>query len=713
MPLDAYSSCPGGTGKKIKFCCPDLLGEFEKIERMLEGEQYEACLSHVERLEKKQPGRACLLGTKCLLFRATGRVDEAESVVAAFLQLHPQNPIALIEKAFVTAAKQGGRAAMPWLQRAMVAGGDEVPSRACDMLESVGQVLMLEGEFLAARAVLQWAAVFRRDDPLPAELLARINTSRDLPLWLKDERRLADCPADAPWRAEFDEAIHTARRGQWSLAEERFLAIAAKAGDQPAIWRNLALVRGWLADRDGCVEALRKFAAMEVPLEDAVEAEAVALFLGDDPLGDRLDVLSLTYPIEALDQFQVSAAAARRIRPMRVDLASLAAEGEPPPLAVYLVLDRELPAVAEGLTLSAVPRLLCQAFYYGRQTDRAARLELHPVAAGDVETVESVLRESFPGILGPQAEREVTERISRTQELLARNWSLPHDTSPEQFEELVKAHYDDALLTRWPATPLGIFDGKTPQEASADPACRVRLLAAIMMVEFWAEQGTGRFDFNRLRAHLGLPTLDAIDPREADVSTMPVGRLGRVDVERLPDEALGRGFFRALGLNALPAVRKYGRALVRRPSTAGRKDRLQIYSLMARIEDDPDRALSYVEEGRVLAEAAGQSSAPWDLMELSIRYARREPAEIDRLLRHLNSQHIREPGVATAIRDWLVQIGAIQPDGAPAAAAGPPQQAEPGLVAPGQPGAEPGKLWTPGGQQPAGEKPKLWTPGMD
>jgi cell division septation protein DedD len=140
---------------------------------------------------------------------------------------------------------------------------------------------------------------------------------------------------------------------------------------------------------------------------------------------------------------------------------------------------------------------------------------------------------------------------------------------------------------------------------------------------------------------------------------------------------------------------------------------LQIYSLLARIEDDPDRALRHVEEGRTLAEKAGQSSASWDLMELSIRYARHEPAEIERLLRHLNTQHIREPGVAAALHDWLVQIGAIPPEGVPAAAGRPPQAPDVGAAAPAQPAAEPGKLWTPGGQQPAGEKPKLWMPGMD
>ena len=39
MPIDAYSLCPGGTGKKIKFCCPDFLGELQQIDKMLEGKQ--------------------------------------------------------------------------------------------------------------------------------------------------------------------------------------------------------------------------------------------------------------------------------------------------------------------------------------------------------------------------------------------------------------------------------------------------------------------------------------------------------------------------------------------------------------------------------------------------------------------------------------------------------------------------------------------------
>ena len=255
--------------------------------------------------------------------------------------------------------------------------------------------------------------------------------------------------------------------------------------------------------------------------------------------------------------------------------------------------------------------------------------------------------------------------------------------------------------------PLGILDGKPPQEAAADPRWRVRLAAAILLLEFWAQASGSRFDFNRLRSKLGLPALDPIDPEQTDVGGIPVARLSRVAVEKMTDGALLQCFHRALGTSAVELMRKFGRALIDRPNAVERDERLHICSLLARIEDDPERALCSIDEGRKTAEAAGQSSANWDMLELSIRFARGEEAEADRLWRHLSTEHICEPGVASALRQWLVQLGAIHPDGTPVA---PPPEPETPLVVPGQAGAEPGKLWVPGGEQSGGEKPKLWTP---
>ena len=64
MAIDPYAACPGGTGKKIKFCCDDLTGDLEQIDRLVEGDQVSAALEQVERLLAKTPGRACLMATQ-------------------------------------------------------------------------------------------------------------------------------------------------------------------------------------------------------------------------------------------------------------------------------------------------------------------------------------------------------------------------------------------------------------------------------------------------------------------------------------------------------------------------------------------------------------------------------------------------------------------------------------------------------------------------
>ena len=57
MAIDPYAACPGGTGKKVKFCCDDLTGDLEQIDRLIEGDQISAALEQVERLAAKTPGQ--------------------------------------------------------------------------------------------------------------------------------------------------------------------------------------------------------------------------------------------------------------------------------------------------------------------------------------------------------------------------------------------------------------------------------------------------------------------------------------------------------------------------------------------------------------------------------------------------------------------------------------------------------------------------------
>jgi hypothetical protein len=75
------------------------------------------------------------------------------------------------------------------------------------------------------------------------------------------------------------------------------------------------------------------------------------------------------------------------------------------------------------------------------------------------------------------------------------------------------------------------------------------------------------------------------------------------------------------------------------------------------------------------------------------------------LFDHIQRDHLREPGVADALRDFLYRIGVIDEEGRPIGhdvpEEGMPEEVE------AQPASQ---LWTPDSEKPAGEKSKLWIP---
>ena len=96
--------------------------------------------------------------------------------------------------------------------------------------------------------------------------------------------------------------------------------------------------------------------------------------------------------------------------------------------------------------------------------------------------------------------------------------------------------------------------------------------------------------------------------------------------------------------------------------------------------------------GRRAAEAKKLSSASWDLLELSFRFAARDGQQAMRLIEHLQNHHLNEPGVGEALTRLLMDVGLLRPDGTPAYA---PGESEPAMAAAEEPAVEPGGLWTP------------------
>ena len=182
-------------------------------------------------------------------------------------------------------------------------------------------------------------------------------------------------------------------------------------------------------------------------------------------------------------------------------------------------------------------------------------------------------------------------------------------------------------------------------------------------------------------------------------------RLVQLVVERLSDDELSLVFDRAGELAIRRAERKFAQAIIERPGFAKSEERLLALATMAQTEQDLSEALKYCDQGRRAAEAMRHSNVTWDLMELSFHCVHHNGPEATRLIEHIHQRHIREPGVAQALTNLLIQMGVLVPEGAPGVG---PEAAEPAMAAAAEPAAEPTKLWTPDSAQPGGGK--LWTP---
>ncbi len=719
MPINPYTPCPGGTGKKVKFCCKDLLNDLEKIGRMIEGDQFMACLGLVERLRQTRPDRACLLATQVILQRILDRGDEARQTNDYFLQKHPNNPLALAESAMFIGTAEGGRAALPILLRAIALAGNVFSKRLYVATGIVAQLLARQQHYLAASALVRFqVSINDEPDEQVVTLLMSLNAAPRVPLIVKDARGLQVAADDAPYKAELNEIIIQVAMARWPEAIEKLERLIQQYPQEPVLWRNLGRLRAWAIEPEAAIEALRTFASLDVPWEDRAEAEALGLFLRDDPLGDKVDVFDLTYTVRDAEAVRVGLAESLQAAMAEIDPAAHADEDSPPPKLEFLLFDKPAADTDAELTLETVPRVLCRGVLFGKETDREARLEVMQVVEEEVQQVTDLLGRLAPGAVESEPRREQTDTASRSRDLLSCRWRLPNGSSREQFRRMADAYLEDALLGRWVDLPLGVFDGRSPRQAALDPQCHGRLLAAILLVEHWLDENDAAFDCNRLRAQLGLPVLEPIVAEEGSVAGIPVARLARVQTAELCDEDVLIGYRRAVASGARKAVEKFGRELIGRPTLADRGERFQAYRVLARMADEPEEAFRLLNEGRQAAVAAGDSCGPWDLAELELHFEHTDEEQVLRLLEHLERKHSDDSEVMDGLVEVLSRFGILRPGGAPAAppptaaASGPPAAEEPSIVVPGDAAGGSGEIWTPGGQTGGEDKPKLWTPDM-
>ncbi|MCA9237840.1 MAG: SEC-C domain-containing protein [Planctomycetales bacterium] len=714
MSVNPYAPCPCGSGKKLKFCCSDLVHEIEKIDKLIHADQPRAALARCEQLLAKTPDRASLLDLAAMLKLSLEDIDGAAVLVQQFLQAHPESPTAHAQAALLAAAQEDAPAALDQLQTALELCGHEMPQRVLEAIGAVGHALLLAGDIVAARAyLLLYAGISPDDDNQAIELLLRLNMQSGLPLLLREPLNLVQDleNADKATTDSFAEAVQLGQRGLWRRAAEAFAQLRRAVGPLPPVVFNLALCRGWCADKEAFAAGMHEFAALAgtqdgVPHDDAVEAEALAQLVAPGEGGALIETVCLSYPAADADVVAERLASDKRVESYPVDPETFEPNEETPPRNTYLLLDRPAPESGVDIAIDRVPNVLGFVSLYGKRTDRSAMVKLTTDNDQLFSVVTSLLAEIVGDAIGGEESRDVLAEKPASEESLSWRWRLPDDTPPAHRRELLAERRRRAILEDWIEAPQAALGGVAPQAAAEKTELKIPLAAAVLIIEQAAVNPRERSLFVELREKLKLPAAEQIDPDTVDLDMLPLVRIPRLELAKLDPDQLSRLVDRCTLGGAAIATVAVSCELLSRDVPFDSKRRA--FQQIIRTESDPDEALVWLGKAKEQATTAGEALGEWLLMELQVQLERADAEGIQATLREIADREQSEPEVAQAAYQLLYRMGLVKPPGT----GGTASMGESRLDAPAA-AASGSKLWTPDSDVAGGGETAeraIWTP---
>lgn len=740
MAIDTYARCPGGTGKKIKFCCSDLVGDLEQLDRLIEGDQITAALDQVQRLQAKYPGRACLMSARTKLELGTKRFAEAAASSQAFLEAFPENPLALGQAAITDALAGRMQEAAIRFDKARSAavaiaqegnnGEDSSSEELVRIAATLVQAAAQLGQVGFAQGVVDWLTEGGLASDEERRILASFVGSSGIPPALRTKLPFAELSADTPWRVEFDKAIENARHWRLAQALTTFRSLKGAAATSQELFTNIAVLCEMLALPMEAAEAWLTLAKLPgISADEAVEATGRAIALESVAHPERSPLIRfrsriapLSLPLgedgsAALELLEDKLRHDPRCEVASFDRSAWVSRNAAPPRSAWRIY--EVPQDQASL-----PRLLASLLLFGRQTDREPEAVLQGFGP-DVE-VAVPLAEGLLGCSFAAAEAEAPGMPGVT----PTNWLLgtqlktplpetepaaPEAGQPALFDTLVHQQRDGVarrFVAHWPDTPLPELLGKTPRQAVADAEGRRRVEAIVTEGEAMSRRSEIMAAWASLREPLGLPAAARIDNQEP-LGTLPPMRWHRIDMAAVPIDQLRGLFLTALDAGFELAAERAAESLATR-SDATSEDRWEALGFLVERAESSVRRLELIAQLRAIAKELGANDGMLDVAELRVRMQRGDGAEATRLLEHLQREHGRDQQVFQALAEVLMEAG-VDLGGMAARGGAPAGNAQGGGAGLGLPSAppQPGKLWTPGGEPAAGgggEK-KLWTPG--
>lgn len=715
---DLYAKCPCGSGKKIKFCCKDIITDIEKIERMIKGEQRNAAVEKINKLLEKHPGRPALLTMKARVHLDQKQLGDAAASVDALLESEPDNPSGLALRSMLLATEHRLKDSLAALHRALRMSEGVVSQTVYRAYLAICYNLTQVNEHIAAYAhLLTLVAMTKGQDRTALSMLVQITSSDQLPAIFQGLVITTQAPDDASWKREFDLAIEKYHQSDWTAAAQLFKDMNARILDEPILLRNQAILDVWTCETQDAIKAFRTYASIrEVDIYDAVEAEACAQTLDATEDADLIDLVRVTHELDGVaDAMMEKLLSLDHARSLNVDAMQAQSDG-PPPKGMFLIYDCEIPTSDGSSTfdLEQLPREICSVSVFGKETDKPARLQV--IIAKD-EKFEGSMKKvgaSLSIALPPDAPAETLTKLHRIQHTLRPNFWVPEDTKVEQMRVYQEAWHQHQIHHVWTDVPMSLLGGKSPRDAAKDRKLKRKVLASILNMEMWFDQQPISVNFDKLRSELELPAVEMIDPTAIDIRRLSPAQISRLDLPKVSDEDIGRLFESVSVRPNGKTLHRIGLEIIARgEAMAEHVDFVEVRARLAETAPTSDESLEHLAAARDMAVADGESPATWLISELDHRIQRQELDTAKRLISEIQTRYIKEPGVAQMFGEVLSKYGLLpSPAAGPSPATMAQTQIPAEVGAPAAPAS--GGVWTPdapaSSDDSGGGESKIWTP---
>ena len=488
MANDPYAMCPCGSGKKLKFCCGDILPDLQRAFRLRDN-QPEAAVKIFSDLLKKHPDKDVVVRELTSTLYQNGSVAEARAVAGEFLKKHPDHPSILLSMSEICLKEDGFAASRRILHRTFQLCAKHHPLGIAYLASLIAAEMARVGCLMSAREHLALAVRMSNGERQKNLVLQLVNfeSESSLPYLFRSAYQLhpVTCSEDAVQQDM--RARKLGVLGCWEPAAILYNRLADSYPTEGAIWYNLGLCQAWDGRLAEAASSLHHSANLLADFDQAVEAEALAqqidLQLSEERYNTFSVRLHVTSMSELVNRLESEPAILRNDTHDHHDCHHPDGTAH---VAEMIVLSSAV-ALDEIREPSQIPESIADVDLYdvlnadvAAAQDIANPFMLVTATADCIDTAIVKLRAVAGDLIltnADQEQRKVVEFERPQARPFDRRYVCPPGFAQKNFRRMLR-QLEPAALETWLQLPLPSLGGKSALDAASDESLQKKLSAS-------------------------------------------------------------------------------------------------------------------------------------------------------------------------------------------------------------------------------------------